>query len=146
MKVFFLKKVPKVGNINEIKDLPDGYVRNFLLPQKLAIIATPEVIQKFQRSQNEAKVEREVQSTLFKKNIQAVHGTGVTISVRANGEGNLYQAIHAKDVVDALKKQHRIDIDVSFVQMEPIKHVGEYRVAVEALGVREEISVTVSVA
>ena len=46
MKVIFIKNVPKVAKIGEVKDQPDGYVRNFLLPQKLAILATPDALAK----------------------------------------------------------------------------------------------------
>ncbi len=144
MKVIFIKKVPKVGNINEIKEQPDGYVRNFLLPKGYAIIATPEAIKKLERAQSEIRIEKEVQTDLFKKNLQAIQGAGVTIMASANTQGSLFKAIHPKDIMEALKKQNRIIIAEEYIRMrEPIKHLGDYSVSIEALGVKESITVTV---
>lgn len=144
MKVIFLKKVPKVGNINEIKDQPDGYVRNFLLPKGLAIIATPEAIKKLERSQNEVRVVREVQTDLFKKNLRAVSGVGITIQAKTNEQGSLFKAIHPKDIAEALKKQHQITISEDFIHLaEPIKQNGTFSVSIEAMGMKETITVNV---
>ncbi len=144
MKVIFIKKVPKVGNINDIKDQPDGYVRNFLVPKGLAIIATPEAIKKLEQSQNQVRVVKEVQSDLFRKNLRAVSGTGVTIAAKTNEQGSLFKAIHAKDIAEALKKQHQIIINEEFIKLaEPIKHNGTFSVSIEALGMKESINVEV---
>ena len=143
MKVILLKNVPKVGKKDEIKDVPDGYVRNFLLPQKLALIATPEEVKKLERAQNEVRVGHEIQSDLFKKNLRSVHGVGVTIAAKTNGEGSLYKAVGVKDVVAALKKEHHIVIEENLVHMEPTKHTGTFKATVQALGMKEEIQVTV---
>ncbi len=143
MKVILLKNVPKIGKANEIKDLPDGYVRNFIIPQKLGIIATPDAVNKLQHAQSEAKVGREIQSDLFKKNLRAVHGAGVTIAAKTNAEGHLYKAVGPKDVVAALKKEHHIAIEEKYVFMEPIKQTGTFSARVEALDVKEQIEVTV---
>jgi len=144
MKIIFLKDVPKVARKNDVKDMPDGYVRNFLLPKGVAIPATPEALQKLERAQNEIRVEREVQTNLFKKNIQAVSGVGVTISVMTNEKGHLFKAIHVKDIVEVLKKEHRISMAEEFVRLpEPIKQAGTFTVMIEALGMKEPITVNV---
>ena len=144
MKVIFIKNVPKVGKIDEIKDQPDGYVRNFLLPKGYAILATPDAVRKLEQKQSEIRVGREVQSDLFKKNIRSVAGVGVTIAAKTNQQGSLFQAIHAKDIALALKKEHHIMIDEEFIKLkEPIKQNGTFTVFVEALGMKEEIVVNV---
>ena len=143
MKVIFLKNVAKVGKINEVKDMPDGYVRNFLLPQKLAMIATPEAIAKLNQNKIDTEAQKQIQSDLFKKNLRAVQGVGVTIFATANTEGGLFKSIGPKDIALALKKDHHIVIDESIIVCEPIKHVGEYTATVEALGMKEPVSVTV---
>ncbi len=144
MKVIFIKKVPKVGNINDIKEQPDGYVRNFLLPKGYAVIATPEAVKKLERSQNEVRVVREVQTDLFKKNLRAVAGVGVTITAKTNEQGSLFKAIHAKDIAEALKKQHQIHMAEEFINLtEPIKHNGNFSVSIEAMGLKENINVEI---
>jgi large subunit ribosomal protein L9 len=144
MKVIFIKKVPKVGNIGEIKDQPDGYVRNFLLPKGFAIIATPEAIKKLEQSKAQVRISREVQTDLLKKNLAAIDGLRVTIAVAANTQGSLFKAVHEKDIALALEKQHKAMIDASFVHIPaPIKETGEHAVTVEALGVKETIIIDV---
>ena len=117
MKVIFIKNVPKVGKIGEIKEQPDGYIRNFLLPKKFAILATPEAIKRIEQSKNEIRVEREVQTDLFRKNIQAINGMTVTIVAKTNEQGSLFKAIHEKDIVEALKKEHRVIIAEEYIKI-----------------------------
>jgi large subunit ribosomal protein L9 len=144
MKVIFIKKVPKVGNINDIKEQPDGYVRNFLIPKGFAILATPEAVKKLERAQSEVRVVKEIQTDLFQKNIRSVAGVAVTIKAMVNAQGNLFKAIHAKDIAVVLKKNHQITIAEEYIKLhEPIKHVGTFTVGVEAMGIKESISVEV---
>lgn len=143
MKIIFTKDVPKVGRRNEVKDMPDGYVRNFLLPKGVAILATPEALKKLTRAQEEVRVEREIQEDLLKKNLDHVAGTELTITSKANDKGHLFKAIHEKDIASALKKIHVV-IDPKFLKLSaPIKEIGEHKVIVDALGKKETISVTV---
>ncbi len=144
MKVIFIKNVPKVAKIGDIKDQPDGYVRNFLLPKKFAILATPEAIKKIEQAQNQIRVVKEVQTDLFKKNLKAVDGMAVTLVVKTNTQGSLFKAIHEKDITNALKKEHQVIISEEYVHMDsPIKHTGTFPVIVEAMGIRETIMVNV---
>ncbi len=145
MKVIFIKDLKNVGRKDDIKDQPDGYVRNFLIPKGFVVPATPEAIKKIERAHNEIRVVREVQTDLFKKNIQAVNGVGVTIKAKTNEHGNLFKAIHAKDIADALKKDHRIVIAEEFIKIEEqIKQTGTFTIFVEAMGMREPITVNVA--
>jgi large subunit ribosomal protein L9 len=144
MKVIFTKNVPRVGKIGEIKDQPDGYVRNFLLPKGFAIIATPEAMQKLERERSEIKVERDVQLDLFKKNLLSIKGVGVTIIAKTNEKGSLFKAIHERDIVEALKKQCHITIAPEFIKLPiPIKQNGTFNVQIEALGITESIVVNI---
>lgn len=144
MKVIFIKDSKGIGRKDEIKDQPDGYARNFLIPKGYAIPATPEAIKKVERAQNEVRVEKEVQTSLFKKNIESVNGVGVTISAMVNEKGHLFKAIHAKDIVEALKKEHRIIMSEEFVKLaDPIKETGTFTIKIEALGMSESITVNI---
>lgn len=144
MKVIFIKDVKGIGRKNDIKDQPDGYARNFLIPKGIAIPATPEGIKKVERAQNELRVEKEVQTDLFKKNLQRVDGTNVIIKAKANSQGSLFKAIHERDIVATLKKDHHISIEESLVKIpEPIKQTGIFTVYVEAMGLKESIKVEI---
>ncbi len=144
MKVVFIKDLKGVGYKNDIKDQPDGYARNHLIPKGYAIPATAEAIKKVERGANEIRVEKEIQSDLFKRNLEAINGAGVTLKVAANDKGHLFKAIHAKDIADALKKDLRIIISEQYIKIpEPIKQTGEFKIAVEALGMKESIMVNI---
>ncbi len=144
MKVIFIKNVPKVGKIGEIKEMPDGYVRNFLLPQKYAVIATKEAVLKLENSRNEIRVEKQVQKELFRKNMDAINDANITISAVANEKGHLFKAVHGKDIASALKKQCRIIISEEFIKLdEPLKQLGTFLVTIEALGMSENIKVNI---
>lgn len=144
MKVIFIKDLKGVGYKNDIKEQPDGYARNFLIPKGYAIVATAEGIKKIERQAHETRVGKEIQIDLLKKNLEAINGTGVNIAAKANTQGHLFKAIHAKDIASALKKDHRIIIDESFIRVnEPIKSTGSYPVGIEALGMKESITVNI---
>ena len=144
MKVIFIKDLKNVGRKDDIKDQPDGYARNFLISKGYAIPATPEAIKKIERAANEIRVVKEVQTDLFKKNIKAMNGVGVTISAKTNEQGSLFKAIHAKDIAAALKKNNHISIDEVFIKLpEPIKQNGTFTIYVEAMGMKEPITVNV---
>ena len=144
MKVIFIKNVPHVGKINDIKDQPDGYVRNFLLPKKFAVLATPDAIKKLERTLSEVRIGKEVQTDLFKKNLKAVDGMTVTIKAKTNGQGSLFKAIHEKDITEALRKEHQVRIAEEYVHIPtPIKSNGTFAVTIEAMGIKETITVNV---
>ncbi len=74
MKVIFLKDVPRVGKRNEVKVVNDGYASNFLLPNKLAIIATPQAIKNLELKQKSIIVEREIEENLLLRNLKELEG------------------------------------------------------------------------
>ncbi len=144
MKIIFIKDLKGVGRKDDIKDQPDGYVRNFLLPKGFAIIATPEAIKKLERKHSEIRVSREVQTDLFKKNLESVAGVGVTLKVKTNEKGHLFKAVHQKDIALALKKDHQITIDADIIKLpEQIKQTGTFTIYAEAMGMKEPITLNV---
>ncbi len=131
MKVIFLHDVPRVGKKYDVKEVNDGYGMNFLIPRKLAIAATPKSIAEIERSKKEIKVEREIQEDLLMKNLEEIKGKVITIKSRSNGKGSLFSSVHKKEIVDAMKSEHRADISEEFIVLEkPIKETGEYDIPV----------------
>lgn len=145
MKVLFIQTVPKIGKSGEVKNVPDGYVRNFLLPKKLVKIATPKVIADLKKEKQEKQAHKDIQVNLFKKNLKALKGVGgVAITVKANEKGHLFKAVHEKDILEALSKQHGVELLEEFIKLEsPIKELGTHKVLVEAVGVKEELEVLI---
>jgi len=131
MKVILLKDIENLGKRHEIKEVKDGYVRNFLLPQGLVKIATEEAL--IWLKEQKAVIEQKAEETL--KQVQglasSVDGQEVVISVKVGEEGQLFESINAQKISEELKnmgfnvKKSQIDL------AEPIKELGEYPVKVK---------------
>ncbi len=131
MKVIFLKDVPRVGKKNEIKEVNDGYAVNFLFARKLAEMATPKAISLLERRNKEVQIEREIQDDLLEKNLEELRGKVIEVKSKANEKGHLFSSIHKKEIIDLMKKQHRIDIAEEFIVLDkPLKEIGEHEIKV----------------
>lgn len=125
MKVILTKDVQNLGSAGDIKDVADGYARNFLIPGGYAQVATKATIiraeeikkEKAQRSEEEFKKAQELAGKL--------EGVSVTVSAKTDKAGKLYAALKAEEIVKALKEKG-FEIDSSkIVIAEPIKEAGE---------------------
>ncbi len=135
MKVIFLQDVPRVGKRHDVKDVNDGYAMNFLLPRKLAEIATPKAVATLELRKKEILIEREVQENLLLKNLEEIKGKSVTMHGKANDQGHLFSAIHKKEIMDAMRKEHQAEIGEDLIRLEkPIKSVGEYEIPIVVKG------------
>lgn len=131
MRVIFLQDVPRVGRKYDLKEVNDGYAMNFLLPRKLAIMATPKAVAELEMKKKEIVLEREVQESLLLKNLEEIKGKTVTIKGKANELGHLFSAIHKKEIIEAMKEQNHADIGEEFIVLEkPIKAVGEFEIPI----------------
>jgi len=131
MKVIFLKDVPRVGKKYDIKNVPDGYANNFLIPRKLAIIATKEAEKELQMRQKEILVEKEIRLDLLIKNLEDIKDKVVHIKAKADAGGNLFSGIHKAEIVEAMQNEHHAFISPdSIVLDKPIKKTGEYEIKI----------------
>lgn len=126
MKVVLLKKVPPHGHEGDVVEVSDGYARNFLFPQNLAVPATPRAI-------SEAKAKKERKTKEKKRDLKdagelasALDGLEITVFSKANESGKLYAAVSGKDIAAAVKSEG-FKIDPAWVEfIQPIKEVGSY--------------------
>lgn len=144
MKVIFLKDVPRVGKKHEIKEVNDGYAQNFLLPRGLAERATDKAIANLETRQKELKVQKEVQEELLQKNLDEIKDKVITLSGKANEKGSLFSAIHKKEILEAMKKEHRAEINEEFIILEkPIKEIGEFDIPIQIKGKKSSFKLLV---
>lgn len=144
MKVIFLKDVPRVGRKYETKDVNDGYAMNFLLPQKLAEVATVKALAGLEMRKKEIAIEREVQESLLLKNLEAIKGKTITIPGKANDQGHLFSSIHKKEIIEAMKEQNHADISEEFIVLEkPIKEIGEHEIPISIKGKKSSFKLMV---
>ena len=129
MKVIFNQDVRGQGKRGELKEVSDGYARNYLLPRKLASEATPDVLNAFKRKEKDKKAQMDRERAAAEETAKRLEGVSVTISALAGQGGRLFGAITSQEISDALREQHGIDIEKNkIVQAEPIKGFGSYEV------------------
>jgi len=125
VKVILLQDIEDLGKKYEIKEVKNGYARNFLLPKKLARAATKEAL-KWLESQKEV-IEKEMEEDLKKAQALAsqLDGLEINISVKVGDEGQLFESINAQKIVDKLKDMG-FEFKKSQIKLEnPIKELGE---------------------
>lgn len=130
MKVILLDDVAKLGRRGEVRDVSDGYARNFLLPKKLALTATPGNLKGLDhiKKQQEAKADRiKTDADGLRERIEALR---YEERRQASEEGKLFGSVTAQDVVDFLGR-HGIKMERRRVHLdEPIKALGENAVVI----------------
>lgn len=144
MKVIFLVDVPRVGRKHDVKEVNGGYAMNFLIPRKLAVVATPQAVAELELRKQEIIVEREVQDELLGKNLESIKDKVVHLKAKADEKGHLFSGIHKKDLVEALRSEHRAEIHEDFLVLDkPIKELGEFTVPIQIRGKNSSVKVVV---
>ncbi len=125
MKVIFLQNVKKVGQKDEVKEINVGYARNFLIPQKLAIEATPTALVSLNKKLAEKAAGIEKGSAEFRNTVGKLEGFTLVIKKKANAEGHLFSSVNEKEILATLASHdlHLSDKDLDL--RSPIKKTGE---------------------
>jgi large subunit ribosomal protein L9 len=127
-KVLMLKDVPKVGQRGDIKEVKDGFFRNFLLPRKLALIATRDVIKKREQELASKEGERKKIAEEASKEFSKLKDLVLSFEEKANKKGSLYKAVSEKDIAAKLSESG-IKIEEDWVKIKnPLKEAGEHEV------------------
>ena len=129
MKVIFNTDVKGQGKKGELKEVSDGYARNYLLPRKLAAEATADNINAIKLKEKAKAAQLAREKAQAQENAKKLEGVQVIIRAKAGGAGKLFGAVTSQEISDALKEQFDIDIEKNkIVQAEPIKTFGSYTV------------------
>ena len=129
MKVIFNADVRGQGKKGEMKEVSDGYARNYLLPRNLAVAATEDNLNAMKLRDAAKKKQLEKEIALAKENAAKLENIIVKISAKAGDNGRLFGSVTSKEISEALKAQHGIEIEKNkIVQAEPIKTYGSYEV------------------
>ncbi len=131
MKVLLIKDVKNLGKAGEIKEVKDGYGRNFLIAKGFAKLATPDVIAAFKKEQEERAKKEAKEIEEIKKLKEKIESLTLTIKHKAGANGSLFGAITNKEVAEALKKEN-IDIDKKHIDIHPpIKQTGDFEIDIK---------------
>ncbi len=129
MKVILQKDIKGQGKKGELKEVSDGYGRNYLLPRGLAVEATKDNLNamRLQDKARQAQIAREkAQAMEYAEKLKAVR---VHIKAKGGGGGRLFGAVTSKEISDALGEQHDMKIEKNqIVQADPIKQFGSFQV------------------
>ena len=130
MKVILLQDVKGVGKKDTIVNAADGYARNFLFPQKLAVEATPGAmkgIEKMRKAEADREAERRANAT---ETANKLRGQKINMQVKCGAQGRLYGSITSAEVASELEKQHGVKIDKRDIKCENIRAVGDVEIEV----------------
>ena len=140
MKIILLKDVEKLGKKNDIKNVADGYARNFLIPKKLAVLATKSEIAKLAEQKKIEAEKAEEELKLYQELASQVDGLELEISAKIAEEGKLFGTVTTSQIAEKLKEnlsgskalQEGLEIKKEQVKLEqPIKEIGEYEATIE---------------
>ena len=130
MKVMLIKDVYKLGRAGDVKKVADGYGRNFLIPQGLAVLATPGALKQIERVRSQAEIRRTAQNEELKGLADEIAGVVLTFSAKAGETGKLYGSITTQNVADALQEKTRYEVQRHQIDVQPIRNLGEFTAAV----------------
>ena len=141
MKVIFLQSVPNVAQAGEVKEVADGYGRNFLIPKKLAVLANPTAISTVERQH---RIEAETESELTEL-CRQLEGKEVILKARSGAKDKLFGSITSADIASELQNITGLVIDKRKIDLaEPIRQLGSYEVTIKlAKDIAPKIKVSV---
>jgi len=129
MKVIFNTDVKGQGKKGEMKEVSDGYARNYLLPRNLATPATADNINAMKLREKAKAAQIAKEKALALENAKKLEAVQVTIKAKAGNGGRLFGAVTSQEISKALKEQFDMDIEKNkIVQAEPIKTFGSFSV------------------
>ena len=144
MKVVFIQDVPKIGKIDEIKEVSEGYARNFLFARNLAVPATPQMLADIQARKNKKIKNAEEELKEEQATAARLDGWEITLTEKTNASGALYAAVTPQKIADSLKKSGFV-IDKNQIQVKPIKQVGQHAAKVKfSHGLEAHVSIIIN--
>jgi large subunit ribosomal protein L9 len=140
-QAILLQDVESLGERGAVVDVSPGYLRNYLLPRKLAQVATAGSIEAAKRRQERAEQAQQEAEDRARDNAALLSKTVLTIPQQAGDDGRLFGSVTPQDISDAIRDARGIRVDRRRIHLdEPIRHTGTYMVVVE---VAPEVTATI---
>jgi large subunit ribosomal protein L9 len=131
MKVLLIKDVKSLGKAGEIKEVKEGYGRNFLIAKGFAKLATKDVIKEWEEAEKRKEEELKLEIYELNKEKEVLEQLNIIIEKKLGANGHLYGAVTKDDIANALKAQSKIEIDKKKIDVKNIKEVGEHIVDIK---------------
>ncbi len=140
-RAILLQDVESLGERGAVVDVSAGYLRNYLLPRKLAEAATTGSIEAAKRRREQAERAQQEAEERSKESAAVLSRTVLTIRQQAGDDGRLFGSVTTQDIADAIREARGFKVDRRKIHLEePIRHTGTYMVVVE---VTDEVTATV---
>ncbi len=144
MHVILTKDVKGVGRARETVLMADGYALNFLIPKKLAVVATPMAVKEAALRQKQVQDRSALDTALLAQNIASLVDAKIVIKMKVNEKGHLYDAVGESEISAAAKEQAHIDLPEGAIKLEkPFKEVGTFDIPVSIGEVFGTFSITI---
>ncbi len=130
MKVLLLEDVYKLGRAGDVKKVADGYGRNYLLPQGLAVLATPGALKQVEEIRSRAASRRSALNEELSSVADRISNLRLAFAARAGETGKLYGSITAQMIADAIKEKTGVEVDRRQIDVQHIRNLGDYTVNV----------------
>lgn len=130
MKVMLLKDIYKLGNAGDVKKVADGYARNYLIPQGLAVMARPGVLKQAERIRGQAAKERIRLNEELGEVAEQLSGLKLTFAVKAGETGRLYGSVTSQMIASGIEKATGMVVERRNIEMQPIKLLGVHSIPV----------------
>jgi large subunit ribosomal protein L9 len=132
VKVVLSQDVKGVGKAGEVRDVADGYARNFLLRRKLAIVATEGAVKTAEAKQAASDRRAETEEAQAREEAARISAEPIVLRAKMGDQGRLYGSITAADIAEELGKKWGHDFDKRKVELsEPLRHIGSHTVGVQ---------------
>ena len=143
VKVVFIEDVPKVARVGQAKNVADGFARNYLIPQKLAVVEGSQAAKAAEKEMRRKVKQRETEANELSTIAEKIEGLEITIEAKVGDKEKLYGSVTAADIAEHLTEAAGHEIDRKKVELaEPIRQVGSYDVSVRFMW---DLAVTVKV-
>ena len=139
MKILMLRDVAGIGQKGQIKEIKEGHALNYIIPNKLGVLADAVTIKNFNVAEKAKKDREVVHEELIKKTLLEIKGKVLVVKAKASEKGKLFKSVHGGDVAKAFEAEYHVKMDDSWLPKNfSIKEVGESDISIEKFGLKVE--------
>lgn len=144
MKVLLLQDLKGKGKKGDVVEVSDGYAKNFLIPKKLAVIATEEILLEKKSKDEASSFHKEQEFLKAKETAKFLDNKTVVIHAKSGENGKLFGSVTSKEIANEIEKQFNVKIDKRKIEAEEIKTFGQFEVKLKIMaGVTAKLKVFV---
>ena len=130
MKVILTETIEKVGKVGQVINVKNGFARNYLIPKKFAIVATPSNLKRIESIEADAKAKADKKNEEYRKLANKISNLEATFLRKADLEGKLFGSVSEIDIINFLAENEVTCAKNHVIIEKPIKHTGEYEIKI----------------